>query len=829
MKGKRLRSLSGTVLIMVLTVMLVLIIMLMATLTVVTTASQRIYTKYEENQAYYTARSALDVFTSSMLSDAAYYAYKDGGTAVRDYLYTDVSVTPSVDKTVPNAMKQGTALQLDLYKIRSQNDDGIDLKFAENPVDTDKVFVLDIGKENNNKNYSLNSSDTYTKDGSTYTGLEYIEYDVMLPMVDDGSNKYGKMVDTDFNDEDGDGDKKDQIARIRVEVLDRKLATEPSYTTQQIKDYIGGDPSPIADDTAFKAAIAKGSRSKDYMKIKITSTVKMMDVEGVAVVVFETTEKDPPAGDNAITTTGGYTGGGGAQFGAAGGAATMDSGTSVIADGNTVSGKLFSVGSFEWKSSSKTDFGKGDKVVAMGDITIENAPKIYSNDPGMFFYSGGTFTAKGKIGEADSKDVSIICNTFVPFQNEFDVKGNIFCETFKTAQNGKVSGKVYTNDVKIDSNNLSANIDSETGGLISLSLSNMSNCSVVMSTGGTIYYEYYNWKLGGMESGSISASDAATLFTNLDGLDVTGSAIDISTYEKVEKDGKIYRKINLPYELATDCSDKFIELPTAQAMFADYCMSDAFDMETGDLKLQPGETDPYSPTNKSTHIKTGTKMLAEFIDDETIDISTVTMDDIAEKMEAEILPGGQNQSHEITSGSDTKYYKFDTSGGTNYEGTTWTVTGNSGRIVIIIPDNKAVTLKKCRFITDNINPQQNGIGATIPDSNKFKNGTTKAPKIDIYGGDQSQLIIEQKGFIPGYIIMPTGFMSADGGLVQKAEYNDGKGLATEMGDVAVVGSILCGEFKESNKTGVMYLDKDSGASTPGEPALSVQASHYSRN
>lgn len=311
MKGKRLRRLSGTVLIMVLTVMLVLIIMLMATLTVVTTASQRIYTKYEENQAYYTARSALDVFTSSMLSDAAYYAYKDGGTTVRDYLYTDVSVTPSVDKTVPNAMKQGTALQLDLYKIRSQNDDGIDLKFAENPVDTDKVFVLDIGKENNNNNYSLNSSDTYTKDGSTYTGLEYIEYDVMLPMVDDGSNKYGKMVDTDFNDEDDDGVKDDQIARIRVEVLDRKLATEPSYTTQQINDYIGGDTSLIADDAAFKAAIAKGSRNKDYMKIKITSTVKMMDVEGVAVVVFETTEKDSPANEQALTTSGTASGRGG--------------------------------------------------------------------------------------------------------------------------------------------------------------------------------------------------------------------------------------------------------------------------------------------------------------------------------------------------------------------------------------------------------------------------------------------------------------------------------------------------------------------------------------
>ena len=46
---------------------------------VVTTASQRIYTKYEENQAYYSARSALDVFTQNMLYDKSYYAYEDSG------------------------------------------------------------------------------------------------------------------------------------------------------------------------------------------------------------------------------------------------------------------------------------------------------------------------------------------------------------------------------------------------------------------------------------------------------------------------------------------------------------------------------------------------------------------------------------------------------------------------------------------------------------------------------------------------------------------------------------------------------------------------------
>lgn len=79
------KSLHGVVLIMVVTVMFVLIIMLLATLSVVSTAQNRYYTKYEENQAYYTARSALDVFTNNLLNDKDYYAYDTSG--VKPYIH----------------------------------------------------------------------------------------------------------------------------------------------------------------------------------------------------------------------------------------------------------------------------------------------------------------------------------------------------------------------------------------------------------------------------------------------------------------------------------------------------------------------------------------------------------------------------------------------------------------------------------------------------------------------------------------------------------------------------------------------------------------------
>lgn len=142
MKGKRLKSLGGTVLIMVLTVMLVLIIMLMATLTMVTTASQRIYTKYEEQQAYYTARSSLDVFMR-MLNDGTYEIDTSGTT-------------------------QGFVIQKSLYDVIAQSD-----PTASNPTKNSNPYA---------------SGAMATK--------KYIEYTVGLPSMSDGiTDRYGKLDD----------------------------------------------------------------------------------------------------------------------------------------------------------------------------------------------------------------------------------------------------------------------------------------------------------------------------------------------------------------------------------------------------------------------------------------------------------------------------------------------------------------------------------------------------------------------------------------------------------------------------------------------------------
>lgn len=65
-------KLKGAVLLMVLAVMTVLIIMLAGAMAIVSTAGNRAITKYEESQAYYTARSGIEVITQTLMGDSVH-------------------------------------------------------------------------------------------------------------------------------------------------------------------------------------------------------------------------------------------------------------------------------------------------------------------------------------------------------------------------------------------------------------------------------------------------------------------------------------------------------------------------------------------------------------------------------------------------------------------------------------------------------------------------------------------------------------------------------------------------------------------------------------
>ncbi|MDE6132969.1 MAG: hypothetical protein K2G04_06325, partial [Oscillospiraceae bacterium] len=300
-ESKRRQSLSGAVLIMILTVMFVLIILLTATLTTVTTANQRIYTKFEENQAYYTARSALDVFTQNMLADKSHIEYKytvssgASGAAV-PYVHGDNVTT--------DLMKQGLGLQLDLYSITAQS--------GHNVKQADFIsYATDV--RNDASIPAADKKDEYLHyfgvEPTAGTPINNIYYEVEFPAVTDtASNKYGKLSDNG-------------TAKIKVEVLDRRYdmgaynfsagahsGTDiktylDTLNDDDLKDFFENMTSDEAKDVA--KAVAMGSRKKDTMSIKITATSIFDGVEGTAVLIIDSNEPPVNNSSRAITAFGG--------------------------------------------------------------------------------------------------------------------------------------------------------------------------------------------------------------------------------------------------------------------------------------------------------------------------------------------------------------------------------------------------------------------------------------------------------------------------------------------------------------------------------------------
>ena len=225
MKGKRLKSLGGTVLIMVLTVMLVLIIMLMATLTVVTTASQRIYTKYEEQQAYYTARSALDVFTK-MLNDSTY------GNTVSGTFET-----------------QGYHIQKSLYDIKAQSD-----PTGTNPVKNTNPYAGAIG---------------------VMASQPYIEYEASLPDLNKGTDKYGKFDDGTL--------------KIKVEVLDRTLNCGSDGTPATGKRTKDAMKLKITATTSFEGIESSAAMTLSTKAPAATTADRAVTVTGGGSMSFNNT------------------------------------------------------------------------------------------------------------------------------------------------------------------------------------------------------------------------------------------------------------------------------------------------------------------------------------------------------------------------------------------------------------------------------------------------------------------------------------------------------------------------------------------------------------
>lgn len=127
-KVRRHKRTKGVVLFTVVAIMFMLLIMIMATLAVVSSANRRTYTKFKENQAYFTARSGIETFMDAVSN------MTDGGT--NDDLYNDFKkfceegsiVKPEAVPTIDDLKNNSNVMKAEITFPQPDQDSG-DLKY----------------------------------------------------------------------------------------------------------------------------------------------------------------------------------------------------------------------------------------------------------------------------------------------------------------------------------------------------------------------------------------------------------------------------------------------------------------------------------------------------------------------------------------------------------------------------------------------------------------------------------------------------------------------------------------------------------------------------
>jgi hypothetical protein len=480
-------KLRGAVLLLVLTVMFMLMILLMATLAMVSSSNQKAYVKFEENQAFYSAASALEVFWDGALSDNAFLAADSGG-ALKDYIKED-------GNTAPGVLTQGRELELELYKLAPLSPFGglttadIAAKIDGGTV-TDAEDLIDFFSKTTDKEDFAASPNDYGKQFVMDTAEPkeiafFVEYPAVTSPTAGGFGRYA-----DINPNAGT-DKAPQVATIKIEVIDRFYdVTGVDYTT--LMAYLdpavpltgtGSLPVPAAigmTDGSNKIDMAKltqtlhqsGDRTKDHFDIRVTAESMLMGVKGSAAVELKSSAPvvAAPAADTAIKSFG-FTEDGGSGYNAVGGATGLSDMT--VAMGN-VSGMLYSEGNIVFDSTGAVTGEDSMQYKATGaeGAYIVSKPHIYSKSwiynanvqtfkhqgSEMFIYASKGIYLKSDFTTDTSFKRHFITNGTLMHNSSLTINGNLVmgefgkANTFQTEIDKKltVNNGMYVHDLYFD-------------------------------------------------------------------------------------------------------------------------------------------------------------------------------------------------------------------------------------------------------------------------------------------------------------------------------------------------------------------------------------------
>lgn len=862
------KSLHGVVLIMVVTVMFVLIIMLLATLSVVSTAQNRYYTKYEENQAYYTARSALDVFTNNLISDSNYISVEGSG-AKRSFSYTDDAGN---NKTVD--MSQGLALELEFYKIKSQS--------IYNGTDYSNKVWANI--PHNGVFAKTAEKDNFTLDA---TPVDSITYTVKFPYMS-GTNQssrsanYGRFVDEVSGT---------QVANIKVEVIERiyNLGGAGAAYTEDDLLHMGESGRPSQADV--EAAIAAGSRNKDYMLLKVTSTVEFMGTTGTAVVYYQTTEPEVIISGNAMTSFGGVDLN---NMTIIGGASTDDD-TEPKNMGH-VYGGIFASGDMHMQGGGTAIPLTKKEVIFIGDeFSWQNSSSVKSygvsaSDPRseyplVYVYGtagttasssitatpGGTsngFTWGGGDAGAATEAIDLVVHGFKDISNDVKINGNVYCiGDFDTRTSTNVNfynngtafikGNLYVNAIKSGTYYVDGDVilpDSSADGSPRYWLDPMIPGNVKLPSGVTI-------KASGKfrtTEGDDFIYDSMGGHISINGGSAVGLTVQAGVWDALDLDSTELASINdveiaLPKLSGTQLvktTPETYEIPTYLSEYASYLHRDpggAFSVDPATGKNYPMTAAEYAGTNESDRL-IGSYTTQDF-NYQTAAPSAIV---ISRKGHGVTDIGGvQSNSPTINCASTADYYLETSTWGYDInEGyKNFTISGGGTVNIylkpgyykgeIVVADDTTVKFYApkggdyhwdMRIYNDSLKAKRDS-GTTVMFGNTAN--PEAAPKINYYiDGDASTtntFFTSQYTQMIGYVYAPYTKIQVNTAPDKYFSWDYNNGAATGSEKFLVIGSLVAGEIDMgSNNIGVAYIDPNSNSYTPGKPMFKWTAKYYDR-
>lgn len=841
---KRRQGLSGMVLIMILTIMTVLIVLLTATLSVVSSASRRIFTKYEEAQAYYTARSALDVFVGSMLTDKE-FALKDTGTgtgAQIQYVYVDPASATGAEKKSTAGIKQGLALQLDIYNTVSQTKHG----YMTNSYHGESVFHEESGY----------------RDFGAVTGQDKLTYLVKLPSTTDTNTNGNRMSDkTGVNVKGSTTDLYDDVI-IEIEVLNREynlgganadfftqlFAADPTKFNENAS---GVPPTSYTDGTVthteseLKEAIRLGDRSKDHIELKITATVNFRGVTEKAVLLFDSSDPPVPNGTRAVTATGNATDID--NMVVVGGVSVADSsrvGNTGGTVGNTfIEGNLYNdgggstyelvdnetlyiYGKLQWQNTikfiNKGNSGNHTDMASLCDrpcVYINNNSSIPLNDGSATLDSNnkGIYGTTGGLTDDVNGPVDLILrggtgNALMAFSGDgtFTYHGNIYIDgdvDFSAcgAHSPIIDGTLY----------VSGTITYKTEGATTYTPVTSSGSPTVVKT----------------------LADFPAGFDWADKDTSTPDILDIKLPDGVEKSiplkGNMYDEhYRVDASLDDDDGDgnKYDdeEMYTAEDLF--FLTKDERLLLNDSNRHTSDTFDAFLASIPADHRLTATSSAGTRV--YTDSGTTMTAD------------ATTNELKMITTAGDYYFTKDSTSFSPKL------VIGGGGVVNLVLDPNG--TYNATIIVEDDttlriVCPSSTGSGEynfqnTIIANRSFYNKIYSSPAQSVYVGQRGAGLVaptislftsagysikcDGNVLFTGYIQCPKSKVSVYKGIGMKLVYND-----TDIGnkDITILGSLLCGQLDASQAVGIAYINPSVVSVPEGDPLLSFGSVQYSRN